>query len=215
MSQQEEQTMSKVLHIQASPMRDLSFSTRAAQAFVAAYLSLHPRDAVETLDLWALDLPPFDFTAASGKYKVMRGLDHSDEEAQAWARVVAETARFKAADKFLLSTGMWNFSIPYRLKHYLDVIVQPGLTFAFDPDKGFYGLVTGRPLQVIFASGGAYPEGSPMAALDFQKPYVETIFRFMGFADIRVLRVQDTLSPQGEANLAAAMQGAEEAAKSF
>lgn len=208
--------MAKILHVQASPMGDaLSFSTRVARAFLDAYRASHPADTVDALDLWKADLPAFDFTSASGKYKVMRGLAHAPDEARAWDRVVAAVSRLKAADKVVVSAGMWNFGIPYRLKQWLDVVVQPGLTFSFDPAKGYTGLVTGRPLQLLLASGGEYPAGSPAAACDFQKPYLEWIFRFMGFSDIRTLRVEGTLSPDAERNLAAVRGAAEEAARSF
>jgi FMN-dependent NADH-azoreductase len=40
-----------------------------------------------------------------------------------------------------------------------------------------------------------------MAAYDFQKPYLETIFAFIGFTDIRSLRVDGTFSPAGSDNL--------------
>ena len=51
---------------------------------------------------------------------------------------------------------MWNFGIPYILKHYIDLIVQPGLTFSFSPSEGYKGLVTGKPVTVVYARGGAY-----------------------------------------------------------
>ena len=53
--------------------------------------------------------------------------------------------QFVNADKFLLAIPMWNFGIPYRLKQYLDVILQPGYTFSFSPETGYSGLVTGKP----------------------------------------------------------------------
>ncbi len=207
--------MTKVLYIQASPMGERSFSNRLAQAFLEAYAAQHPGDTVETLDLWKTDLPDFDQLAASGKYKVMRGLPHTPEEGAAWAHVIRMIDQLKSAGKVVLSTGMWNFSIPYRLKQYLDIVVQPGLTFSFDPLKGYSGLLTGRPLQLLLASGGEYPVGSPGAAWDFQKPYLELIFGFMGFTDIRSLRVEGTLGPNAAENLTAHEQAAREAAASF
>lgn len=207
--------MAKVLHIQASPMGDLSFSNRLVQAFLETYKNLHPADVVEKLDLWDADLPHFDFTAASGKYKVIRGLPHSAAEAQAWQRVVEQVDQLKAAEKVLVSSGMWNFSLPYRLKQWIDVIVQPGLTFSFDPEKGYVGLITGKPLQLLLASGGEYPAGTDLAGLDFQKPYLETIFGFIGFTDIRALRVEGTLSPAAEGNLEKIGEAVVEAARIF
>ncbi len=210
--------MTTLLHIQASPMGDLSYSTRLARAFLDAYRRAHPGDAVETLDLWQAELPEFDFTAASGKYKIMRGQPHSGAEARAWERVRAEIARFTAADKLVVSCPMWNFGIPYRLKHYLDVVVQPGLTFAFDPETGYTGLVTGRPLLLLLARGGEYPPGTEGAAYDHQRPYLELVFGFIGFSDIRTVVVEPTLhgGPEvAEAKLREAIQHVEALAGSF
>ena len=55
---------------------------------------------------------------------------------------------FKSADKYVFSLPMWNFGIPYKLKHFIDVLVQPGLTFSFSPETGYKGLVTGKPAVV-------------------------------------------------------------------
>ena len=164
--------MSKVLYIKASPMKERSNSIAAADAFVEAYKKSHPKDQVKTIDLFSAKLPEFDFVAASGKYKIMRGKPHSPEEKQAWDKVVATIAEFKDADKYVLAVPMWNFSIPYRLKQYIDMIVQPGQTFTVDSAGNYKGLVTGKPVFVAYASGGDYPVGTPAEAFDLQKKYI-------------------------------------------
>jgi FMN-dependent NADH-azoreductase len=174
-------------------MRDLSFSLRVARTFIQSYKDNHPADEVETLDLWEESLPPFDFTAASGKYKTMHQKPRAEEEEKAWQRIVAVAEHFKGADKYLLSVPMWNFSIPYRLKQYLDIIIQPGILFSYDPQKGYSGLVTGRPLQMVLARGGEYSADAGAGALDFQLSYLQGIFRFIGFVDIRTIIVEPTL----------------------
>ncbi len=88
---------------------------------------------------------------------------------------------------------MWNFSIPYKLKHYIDVITQPGLTFIFSPESGYQGLVTGKPITVIYARGGEY-SSSETSAMDFQKTYMEMILGFIGFQDIKTVLVEPTLT---------------------
>ena len=83
----------------------------------------------------------------------------------AWQAVVDVCEEFTSADKFLFSLPMWNFGIPYKLKHYIDIIAQPGQTFAFDPATGYSGLVTGKPVAVVYARGGAYSsDATPMRA---------------------------------------------------
>jgi FMN-dependent NADH-azoreductase len=186
--------MSKVLYIKASPMKERSNSIAAADAFVDAYKKSHPNDEVKTIDLFSMKLPDFDFIAASGKYKIMRGKPHSPEEKRAWDKIVATVAEFKDADKYVLAVPMWNFSIPYRLKQYIDVIVQPGQTFTVDSGGNYKGLVTGKPAFVVFARGGEYAKGTPAEQYDQQSKYVESILRFMGFTDIRSLMVEPTLA---------------------
>lgn len=186
--------MARLLHIQASPRGDQSFSIRLAQAFLQRYAELHPDDIVDTLALFEEDLPLFDAPAAKAKYAVLNGERPAGKEAKVWAEVIAVADRFKAADKLMISAPMWNFSIPYRLKQYIDIIVQPAITFSYSPETGYTGLVTGRPAALLLARGGEYLAGTPSEGYDQQRPYLETILRFIGFADITAVTVQPTLS---------------------
>ena len=185
--------MSKLLHVEASPRKERSTSIAVAEAFLDSYGASHPGDEVETWDLWAGSLPEFDGQTVNAKYQILHGLEHSPEQASAWRAVADSFNRFNAADKYLFSVPMWNFGIPYRLKHLIDVITQPGLAFSFSPDTGYTGLVTGTPVAVIYTRGGEYSSSEPARGLDFQKPYLETLLRFVGFADIRSIVVEPTL----------------------
>lgn len=208
--------MAKLLYIEASPRGTRSYSSRAAAAFLDAHKAAHPADTVEVLDLWKADLPAFDGATLDAKYAVMGGKDFTAEQADAWARVTAAADHFKAADKIVISAPMWNFSVPYVLKHYIDVIAQPGLTFGWAPDQGYFGLVKGRPALVVTASMGAYGPGSGAEAIDFQKPYVEWMLKFFGFETIHSLQVVNTGMPEAaEASLAEAKAKAAELAKGF
>ena len=191
--------MGKVLYIKGSPRGERSHSVAVADAFVEAYKKVHPGDEVEVLDLFKSELPAFDEPAVSGKYKIMQGEEHSAEEKRAWATVVAKIKHFKSADKYVLAIPMWNFSIPYRLKHYIDIIVQPGQTFTVDESGGYKGLITGKPICVVYARGGEYAKGTQAQAYDMQSGYIELILRFIGFTDIRSIVVEPTLARGTEA----------------
>ena len=210
--------MATVLYIKASPREGRSHSVAVADAFIEAYRAAHPGDAVKTLDLFKADLPAFDGLALQAKYTILHGQKHTPEELAAWRAVEAVIAEFKAADKYVLAVPMWNFGIPYRLKHYLDVLIQPGYTFSFDPEKGYTGLVTGKPVFVAYARGGEYPEGTPGEAYDFQKKYLELALGFIGFTDIKSVVVEPTLmgGPEVAAKRRAqAIAEAQEIAKGF
>lgn len=182
----------RLLHIQSSPRGPRSHSLAATQVFLDAYREAHPGDVVETLDLWATELQPFDGAALQAKYAVMGGVEHSAEEAQAWSGVRRVIDHFKSFDKLVISVPMWNFGVPYRLKHYIDLIAQPGETFGWSAERGYFGLVEGRKALIVHSSAGDYRPGSGAEAIDFQRPYLEFVLKFFGFAAVESLAVAPT-----------------------
>ncbi len=203
--------MTKLLYIEASPRKDRSYSIKVASAFLDAYRLAHPKHKIETLDLWQLALPEFTSETIDAKYRILHGEQQTSAEAKAWEKVIAIIDRFKAADRYLFSLPMWNFGLPYKLKHFLDIIIQPGLTFNYSPESGYSGLVTGRPAVVIAARGGEYASSPAAVAMDFQLPYLKTLLNFIGFADINVITVEPTLA-RGPAALAKAKEQARQLA---
>jgi FMN-dependent NADH-azoreductase len=186
--------MSRLIYIQASPRIERSYSISVADAFVSAYRQLNPKDDVVTINLFKKDLMPFDGLAVQAKYKILHGLKHTPEEGTVWKNVEEIIAEFKSADKYVMAVPMWNFGIPYRLKQYLDILVQPTYTFSFSPKEGYKGLVLGKPIFVAYSRGGAYEKGSPEEAFDLQTKYLQVILGFIGFTDIRTLIVEPTLA---------------------
>jgi len=185
--------MTRLLYVEASPRKSCSHSIAVARAFLNEYRALHPDDEIVTWDLWAEQLPEFDGAMLDAKYAVMHGTHQTPEQVAAWQEVAGIAQRFTSADKYLISLPMWNFGIPYRLKHLIDVITQPGLTFSFSPHTGYQGLVTGRPAVVVYARGGDYKIGTGTEAFDQQRPYVETWLRFIGFTAIHPLIIEPTM----------------------
>ena len=64
----------------------------------------------------------------NAKYVIYHGQAFARTQKQAWRSVEKIIAQFAVADRYLFSLPMWNFSVPYKLKHYIDLIVQPGYT---------------------------------------------------------------------------------------
>lgn len=207
--------MAKLLYIESSPRKQRSKSIEVSEAFLEAYQQANPGDEILKIDLWEKELPSFDGYTIDAKYQVLHGQDHDADQAKAWQQVVDVCDEFKSADKYLLSVPMWNFGVPYKLKHYIDVIAQPGQTFSFDPDSGYSGLVTGKPAAVIYARGGAY--GGDNSGMDHQQPYVEQMLGFFGFTDIHSIVIEPTLaSPDDVAKtVASAIDKAESVAGSL
>lgn len=185
--------MHKLLYIEASPRKDRSASIEISKVFLESYSNLNGSYKIEKLDLWDTPLPEFNGDVLNAKYAVLHGQSHTPEQAKAWGDVVRMVDEFKSADKYLLSLPMWNFSIPYKLKHYIDLLTQPGLAFSFSPEEGYKGLITGKPIVVIYSRGGEYHAGSGAEAYDLQKRYIELWLGFIGFTTIHSIMVEPML----------------------
>ena len=209
--------MARLLYIQSSPISEISYSIKAADAFADEYKNKNPGDEVMKMNLFEADLPAFDGLAVEAKYKILHGKEHTEKQTKIWDDIKKTIEQFKSADKYVLAVPMWNFSIPWRLKQYIDILVQPGLTFSYSNEKGYQGLVKGKPLLAVYARGGQYPPDSDFAAYDLQTKYIELIFRFIGFENIQSIIIEPTLSgpDTAETKLRQAIKKAQQLAANF
>ncbi|GAB7078488.1 FMN-dependent NADH-azoreductase [Megalodesulfovibrio paquesii] len=209
--------MASLLYLQASPRKERSYSTQVADMFVDAWRAANPGATVTVKNLFDAELLPFDGHALNARYHARQPELLTADEREAWARVSCVADEFKAADRIVIATPMWNFSIPYRFKQYLDLLCQPGLTFTVTPEGQYQGLATGKKALCVFARGGAYPAGTPAEAYDFQSKYVLFILGFIGVTDVTSLFVEPTLAGKdiAEASRDAAMTAARELVAAF
>lgn len=206
----------KVLHVIASPRSDKSNTLRVAEQFLTE-LAVHAPDLdVEVLDLFNQDLPALAGSNIETKYTLNQGQPIDRDHLESWSQIERLIARFLAADAYLISSPMWNLSIPYALKYYIDCIVQPGYLFRFN-DLGYpEPLVHGKRMVCVTARGSDYSPAGPLHALDFQEPYLRSIFGFVGITDIDFICAQPTdISALREAAMATAITRAQQLAPGF
>lgn len=179
--------MEKLLHIIATPRGAESSTLRVTHAFLEVFKTKHPDWVIDELDLPKQEIPSLTVKRIDAKYVLLGGKDLYEELKEAWVEVVAHIERFVSADAYLISAPMWNFSIPYTLKHYLDVIMQPKYLFNYTP-TGVEGLVKNKKILVITSRGGDY--SGAMHSSDFQEPYLRFVLGFLGFTDITFINAQ-------------------------
>lgn len=114
------------------------------------------------------------------------------------------------ADEVILSTPMWNFSVPSVLKAWVDHVSRAGKTFSFT-EKGLVGHAAGRPVYVVVASGSVFSEGA-FASFDALTSFVKSWFGFIGITDVHIVRVEGVNDPN---NHALALQKAQESVNSI
>ena len=180
----------KVLHVVASPRSDGSNTLRVSESFLDALESQREDLEIETIDLYNHDLPGVAGENIENKYLLMGGAALGDTQLPAWKDIEDLIASFKDADLHVISSPMWNFSIPYALKYYIDAIVQPGYTFRYDEQGRAIGMVEGKRMVCITTRGGDYSPGTPFHAYDFQEPYLRAIFGFIGFTEMEFVNAQ-------------------------
>jgi FMN-dependent NADH-azoreductase len=186
--------MSKLLYVVGSPRGPRSESTAIASTFLDAYLGANPGTEVDTLDLWRDPLPVYGPAGVEAKMSVFGGRRPEGEDGDAWAEVLHVFERFTGADRYLFTVPMWNHGVPWPLKHLIDTISQPGLIFAFDPEKGYTGLLTGKKAAVIYTSGVYGPGRGAAFGTDFHATYFNDWLRFAGVKDVSEVRFQPTIA---------------------
>lgn len=182
--------MKKLLHIIATPRGEASRTLQVTSAFLEAFNAKHPDWVIEELDLSQEELPSLIVKSVDGRYVLLEGKNLYGTLKEAWEDIIAHIQRFLSADAYLISTPMWNFSIPYILKEYIDIIVQPNYLFRYT-QTGVEGLAKGRKMVVIASRGGNYTAAETQSG-DFQEPYLRYIFGFIGITDITFVIAQPT-----------------------
>ena len=165
--------MSNLLFIQASPRGMQSKSIQIAETYLSALREQNPDLNIDFLSLRDVDLPAFDGDKAAAKINVMLGQEHTATQKTAWDQIVETASRFIASDRYLFAVPMWNSGIPYRLKHYIDVIHQPGLLWSLEPESGYFGLLENKHATLVLTAGAYAPSApSPAFGVDHHSTYL-------------------------------------------
>ena len=195
----------KILHLDSSPRGERSHSRALTAAFVGELTQKHPDATVAYRDLGRQTVPHVDEAWIAAAYGDPSQRSEADQQAIAFSDELVD--ELLATDIIVLGAPMYNLSIPSALKAYIDNVVRVGRTFTMS----YQGLATGKKLYILCArGGGGYAPGQPMHSMNFQDPYLSTIFGFIGITDISYIYDEKTLS--GEDNLDASKQEARELA---
>jgi FMN-dependent NADH-azoreductase len=165
--------LTTLLHVDASARRR-SISREVSAAFAHAWRAQHPEGGYVYRDL-AMDPVPFIDEAWTEICDAVLAAGHTDldniaqavrtpAQQSAWAVIRPLMTELRCADVVLIGTPMYNYSIPAALKAWLDQVTFPRMSLA------------PRRFVVAAARGGAYSEGAPKAAFDYQERYLRDFF---------------------------------------
>jgi FMN-dependent NADH-azoreductase len=178
--------MPELLFLKSSPRGDESSSNRFAEMFVDKWLSANPQAIVNRRDVGPGNVvgPTQDWVTAN----LTPSAERTEEQRQLLAESDMYIAELHRATHVLIATPMYNFTVPWNLKAYIDNIVREEETFFFSPEKGYGSLVKpGKKLLLMWTATGDYSPGSPFAQYDLLTPTIATAFGFIGVTDFSVI----------------------------
>lgn len=196
-------------------MGENSISRSISAEFLASWTAAHPGGAVISRDLNANPVPHLDAET------IFAGYTPEGQQSESMARKHKERHalinEILSVDEILISTPMWNWTLPSVLKAYFDQLVVPGLLDA----SGAQGLA-GKKVTFVVAQGGSYSPGTPREGWDFMTGYLRHFASVLGSTDVEIILAElafagvvpgmDDLIGMKEASIAAAKKLAHERA---
>lgn len=181
--------MAKLLHIDSSPLFGMSVSRELSAAFVAQWKTAHPDGTVIDRDLNSIEIPPVTAAWVVAAFSPEASL--TEEQKQEIALSNQLLTELQQADEWVIGVPMHNFGISAVLKLWIDQVVRAGKTFAYVDGKPV-GLLTGKKVTFIIATGGMYDTGTHMASFNHVEPYLKSIFGFIGVTELTFLTAGGT-----------------------
>ncbi|MBN04170.1 NAD(P)H-dependent oxidoreductase [Ponticaulis sp.] len=160
----------------------------AANPITRRFLSKTPKNEIVRRDLAARPISHIANSTIAGFYTPPDGFTPDLYAATAMSdELIAE---LQAADTLVITTPLYNFSVPSSLKAWIDQIMRIGHTFSFDGEN-FGGLLQVKDVVIICAYGASgYLDANTMKSANFLQPYLEFLFGFMGADSIRFISAE-------------------------
>src|ERR1019366_10804223 len=182
--------MPTLLALDVSPRGDRSISRALGKRFVEHWQARNPGGTVIHRDLNASRIPYMDNDWIAGVY-APPDVERTPDMQKALALSTELIAELQAADVLLISTPMYNFTIPAVLKSWIDYVVRPGYTFRLAP--GWPGMLANMKARLIVVSRDTY-DSAESEASDFVTPVLRKALNFIGVDDVEVVRAGGSLA---------------------
>ena len=185
--------MPTLLRIDASARTKDSHSKEIADLLQQQWLQMYPEGKAITRDIINTPIPHIHADTINGYYTAKE--QHTEILKKATALSDKLISELRNADTLLISTPMYNFSVPSCLKAWIDQIVRIGYTFGFDEAKGLHGLLEGKNAYIVTATGAVFSGGS-LDAVDFLHPYLKAVLGLIGIHDIVFINIEGTTTDE-------------------
>jgi FMN-dependent NADH-azoreductase len=182
--------MPHLLHIDSS-VSPSSVSKELAIRFREVWEAENPQAIVTYRDIGLNPIPHLTQQAVTAGFTPVEF--HSEEQKAATLVRDELIDELLAADHLLLSSPMYNWSVPSSLKAWIDQVLVNDKTMTYD---GSPGPLAGRPVTVVASYGGGYSPGTPREKANFCGPYLETVFGLGLGMQVEIIAAELSLAPR-------------------
>ena len=168
-----------VLRLDASANPAESSSKKLGDALLEQLERQNARVDLRTRDL-NRDLTFIDSQWVGANFTAAEQRDSSQVERLAFSDELISELQW--ADHIVLTTPMYNFSVPATLKAWIDLVCRAGVTFRYS-ENGPVGLLEGKSVDIVVTTGGV-PLGSPV---DFVSGYLRQVMNFIGIENVNLI----------------------------
>lgn len=204
-----------VLLVCANPKpTEESVSKQLLTTFFSTLVDKNPDIEINNLDLYQEKPPYLSYNCYRRAWMPVFDAEFTptkeEDAALHYARKHCEL--LNVADVLVISTPVWNFSVPGILKSWMDQILLPGTSFEFSPEGNVIPLHRIKKMVLLVASGHSYKEDDPRDGLT---SCIRNSFGFIGIDDIEIAWAdgQNPASNEREIRKEMAMEAAEEIAE--
>jgi len=210
--------MPHILHIDASARPGIagvnnhgSHSRHLTQRFAHQWQSRRPQDTITYRDI-GQQPPSFvnhDWIASAFTPEAQRETWMKESLAES-DQLIDELI---AADILVIGTPLYNFGMPAALKAWIDQVIRPGRTVAFDDTNPIDPYIPKlndqtRHAVILTARGGiGFDPGGEMAHMNHLEPNLVTALGFIGITQIHSIAIegQDVGGERLDASIASAI----------
>lgn len=177
--------MKNILHIISSPRGNDSYSFRLAQEMIK---KITTKEEDCTLIEKHINPPFLSADQIISFYKNPADRNFTEKEALRYSDKTIE--EIQNSDIIIISTPMYNMSIPASLKAWIDQVIRINVTFSYDKQRKKIGAFKGKKVYVAIASGRIH--STVKYKTDFIAEYLKIVFKPIGITDITFYRVEGT-----------------------
>lgn len=189
--------MKNLLHIVSSARGNQSYSYGLSSAIVKKLRAKN--EALTVVEKNLTKEPPalIGETLIGEFYKQPDSIDQDGNHLLNYSNTIFNEV--KEANIIVLGTPMHNFGVSAHLKAWIDQFIRIGKTYKYNNDWTRTGLLNGKKIYLVIASGGIYSKEDNKN--EFIETYIKAVFStYAGITDINTYRVDGTAYPNFKEN---------------